>query len=288
MTDQKDVRDKVANLVAKTAPVDLTAARLDEIVLEATGLDGNLATLFKDAKETRFTIEQRAQVVQNREDALGCVGMLAVLVAAAAAGGVFGRYGQSPGWTWMPPVLNPIAAACIVLVAVASFVRPAHQKVSGTSTIAFVLLAASGALTLLAPGGSHRENVSLVASMAAAGIALIWIHLTRARRARVACDIDLAFLHARREARTALVHEREKATRELDRRLRGTDANLKDLETLWDHAAGCAQERGVSGLERAPGPVGTSWLAATLDIPRDDDDRSDEQAEAAWKRRSVG
>lgn len=275
------LRGEVAKAVEQTPEIDLTSSRIDEIVLSATGHDRVAADLFDAAEDTRFEAAHKAH--QRDEGSWGGVGVLTVIVAAAAAGGIFGRYGQSPGLTWMPPVLSPVVAALIALIALASARKPMGRNAAGSCVIALVLIVAAGVVTLLAPGLKPWEQVSVIASIAVGLGGVAWIHLVRARNPEAARERDLGLFLARREARTALAEERERAIHALDKRLRDAGVDAASLEALWTYAAGCAEKRGAKGLERVNGPVGASKLTAILDIPRDHHDVAGERTEAAWE-----
>ena len=273
-------QEEIAKAVETTPESDLTAARIDEIVLKSTGNDKLTDDLFRAAEEFEFSASHKAY--QRDEGPWGGVGMLTVIVAAAAAGGIFGRYGQSPGLTWMPPVLSPVVAALITIIALASVRKPMGRNAAGSCVIALVLIVAAGVVTLLAPGLKPWEQVSVIASMAVGLVGVVWIHLVRARNPEAARERDLGLFLARREARAALAEERERSIHALGERLQNARADAASLESLWAYAAGCADKRGVQGLERANGPVGASKLTAILDIPRDHHDIAGERTEAAW------
>ena len=273
-------QEEIAKAVETTPESDLTAARIDEIVLKSTGNDKLTDDLFRAAEEFEFSASHKAY--QRDEGPWGGVGMLTVIVAAAAAGGIFGRYGQSPGLTWMPPVLSPVVAALITIIALASVRKPMGRNAAGSCVIALVLIVAAGLVTLLAPGLKPWEQVSVIASMAVGLVGVAWIHLVRARNPEAARERDLGLFLARREARAALAEERERSIHALGERLQNARADAASLESLWAYAAGCADKRGVQGLERANGPVGASKLTAILDIPRDHHDIAGERTEAAW------
>lgn len=276
-----DLRVEVAKAVEQTSEIDVNSSRIDEIVLAATGHDHLAADLFDAAEETRFEAAHKTH--QRDEGSWGGVGMLTVIVAAAAAGGIFGRYGQSPGLTWMPPVLSPVVAALIAIIALASVRKPMGRNAAGSCVIALVLIVAAGVVTLIAPGLKPWEQVSVIASMVVGLVGVAWIHIVRARNPEAARERDLGLFLARREARAALAAEREPSIRALDERLRNAGADTASLESLWAYAAECAAKRGVKGLERAKGPVGASKLTAILDIPRNHHDISGEKTEAAWE-----
>ncbi|MGH3352758.1 MAG: hypothetical protein ACRDPS_18980 [Nocardioides sp.] len=276
-----DVQGKIAKAVETTPASDLNATRLDEIVLKATGNDELTDDLFRAAEKSELAASHKAY--QRDEGSWGGVGMLTVIVAAAAAGGIFGRYGQSPGLTWMPPVLSPVVAALIAIIALASVRKPMGRNAAGSCVIALVLIVAAGVVTLIAPGLKPWEQVSVIASMAVGLVGVAWIHIVRARNPEAARERDLGLFLARREARAALAAEREPSIRALDGRLRSAGADTASLESLWAYAAECAAKRGVKGLERAKGPVGASKLTAILDIPRNHHDISGEKTEAAWE-----
>lgn len=284
MNDSSDkaVWTKIDEAVAATSEIDLTASRMDEIVLSATGHEGIVEGLFAAAKKTRQTVEHGTHAHEDGPF-LGCVGLLALVTAAAAAGGIFGRFGQSPGWTWMPPALSPVVAVLVVLLAAASFRRPAGQSSARLSMFALVLVVVAGGVTLFLPGVKPWEQASIVISVVVTGAAVVWMHVGRARNAESARDHDLAGLRARREARSSLVDERNRATQELEERLRREQVDFAYLEGLWAHAAERAQRRGATGLVRTSGPIGASKLASILDIPRDHRDDADELTEAAWE-----
>ena len=273
-------QEEIAKAVETTPESDLTAARIDEIVLKSTGNDKLTDDLFRAAEEFEFSASHKAY--QRDEGPWGGVGMLTVIVAAAAAGGIFGRYGQSPGLTWMPPVLSPVVAALITIIALASVRKPMGRNAAGSCVIALVLIVAAGLVTLLAPGLKPWEQVSVIASMAVGLVGVVWIHLVRARNPEAARERDLGLFLARRESRAALAEERERSIHALGERLQNARADAASLESLWAYAAGCADKRGVQGLERANGPVGASKLTAILDIPRDHHDIAGERTEAAW------
>ena len=284
MNDSSDkaVRSRIDDAVSATPEIDLTASRMDEVVLNATGNDGIVDDLFVAAKKTRQSMEHGTHAHEDGPF-LGCVGLLALVTAAAAAGGIFGRFGQSPGWTWMPPVLSPMVAVLLVVLAAASFRRPARQSSARMGTFALVLVVVAGGVTLFLPGVKLWEQVSIVISVVVTGAAVVWMHVGRARNAEAARDRDLAFLRARREARASLAEERVRATQELEERLRREQVDFVYLESLWAHAAERAQRRGVTGIDRVPGPIGASKLASILDIPRDHRDEADELTEAGWE-----
>ncbi|MFE6509270.1 hypothetical protein ACFVDI_19630 [Nocardioides sp. NPDC057767] len=267
--------------MSATPQIDLTSSRLDEIVLSATGHDGILEDLFTSAKQTRQSAEHGTHAHEDGPF-LGCVGLLALVIAAAAAGGIFGRFGQSPGLTWMPPALSPVVAVLVVLLAAASFRRPAGQNSTRLSTFALILVVVAGGVTLFLPGVKPWERASLVISVVVTAAAVVWMHLGRSRDAEAARIRDLAGLRARREARASLAEERAQATQELEARLRREQVDLAHLESLWAHAAERARLRGATDLDRTPGPIGASKLAAILDLPRDHRDDADELTEAAW------
>jgi hypothetical protein len=273
-------QEEIAKAVETTPESDLTAARIDEIVLKSTGNDKLTDDLFRAAEEIEFAASHKAY--QRDEGPWGGVGMLTVIVAAAAAGGIFGRYGQSPGLTWMPPVLSPVVAALITIIALASVRKPMGRNAAGSCVIALVLIVAAGLVTLLAPGLKPWEQVAVIASMAVGLVGVVWIYLVRARNPEAARERDLGLFLARREARGVLADERERAIQALDKRLQGAGADTASLESLWAYAAGCADKRGAKGLERVKGPVGASKLTAILDIPRDHHDIAGERTEAAW------
>lgn len=283
MNDSSDeaVRATIDDAVSATPEIDLTTSRMDEIVLSATGHDGVLEDLFASAKKTRQAAEHATHAHEDGP-LLGCVGLLALVVAAAAAGGIFGRFGQAPGLTWMPPTLSPVVAVLVVLLAVASVRRPAGSNSARLSTFALVLVVVAGGVTLFLPGVKPWEQVSIVISVLVTAAAVVWMHVGRSRNAEAARDRDLAGLRARREARASLAEERTRATHELEERLRREQVDLVHLESLWEHAAERARRRGASDLDRTPGPVGASKLAAILDLPRDHRDDADERTEAAW------
>ncbi|GGR53580.1 hypothetical protein J2S40_001364 [Nocardioides luteus] len=284
MSDSSDeaMRSKIDEAVNATPEIDLTTSRIDEIVLSAMGYDGVLDDLYASAKRTRQSVEHGTHA-HDDGPFLGCVGLLALVVAAVAAGGIFGRFGQSPGWTWMPPALSPVVAALVVLLAAASIRRPAGQGSTRLSTFALVLVVVAGGVTLFLPDVKPWERVSLVASMVVTAAAVVWMHVGRSRNAEAARDRDLAGLRARREARESLAEERARATQELEERLRREQVPFAELEMLWEHAAEGARRRGATSLERTPGPVGASKLATILDLPRDHRDDADELTEAAWE-----
>ena len=182
----------------------------------------------------------------------------------------------------MPPVLSPVVAALITIIALASVRKPMGRNAAGSCVIALVLIVAAGLVTLLAPGLKPWEQVSVIASMAVGLVGVAWIHLVRARNPEAARERDLGLFLARREARAALAEERERSIHALGERLQNARADAASLESLWAYAAGCADKRGVQGLERANGPVGASKLTAILDIPRDHHDIAGERTEAAW------
>ncbi|MEU0317241.1 hypothetical protein [Nocardioides sp. NPDC006273] len=275
------LRVEIAKAVDQSSEIDLTSSRIDEIVLSATGHDRLASDLFDAAEETRFQAAHKAH--QKDEGAWGGIGVLAIIVAATAAGGIFGRYGQAPGLTWMPPVLSPVVATLIAFVALASVRKPMGRTAAGTCVIALVLIVAAGVVTLLAPGLKPWEQVSIIASLAVGLVGVAWIHLVRARNPEAARERDLGLFLARREARAALAEERERAIQALDERLREAGTDVASLESLWTYAAACAAKRGTKGLERVEGPVGASKLTAILDIPRDHHDISGERVEAAWE-----
>ncbi|MER7604439.1 hypothetical protein [Nocardioides sp. NPDC127503] len=275
------VQGEIAKAVETTNVSDLNAARLDEIVLEATGNDELASDLFRSAE--KFELAASHKAYQRDEGPWGAVGVLTVIIAAAAAGGIFGRYGQSPGLMWMPPVLSPVVAALITLIAAASTHKPMGRNAAGSCVIALVLIVAAGVVTLLAPGLKPWEQVSVIASIAVALGGVVWIHLVRARNPEAARERDLGLFLARSEARTALAEERRRAIDALDKRLRDAGVDAASLESLWTYAAGCADKRGAKGLERVNGPVGASKLTAILNIPRDHHDIAGERAEAAWE-----
>ena len=274
-------RDEIAKSVETTNEIDLNAARIDEIVLQATGNDAQVRDLFRAAE--KFELAASHKAYQRDEGPWGGLGILTVIIAAAAAGGIFGRYGQSPALTWMPPVLSPVVAALIALIALASVRGPVGRNAAGSCVIALVLIVAAGAVTLIAPGLKAWEQVSVIASMAVGLVGAAWIHLARARDPEAARERDLGFFLARREARAALAEERERSIQVLEDRLRDGSADTAALESLWTYAAQCAASRGVKGLERASGPVGASKLTAILDIPRNHHDITGEKVEAAWE-----
>jgi hypothetical protein len=284
LNDSSDeaVRSTIDDAVSATPEIDLTTARMDEIVLSATGHDGILEDLFASAKQTRQSAEHGTHAHEDGP-LLGCVGLLALVVAAAAAGGIFGRFGQAPGLTWMPPTLSPVVAVLVVLLAAASLRRPAGSSSARLSTFALVLVLVSGGVTLFLPGVKPWEQVSIVISVVVTAAAVAWMHVGRSRNAEAARNRDLAGLLARREARATLDAERARATYELEERLRREEVDLAHLESLWTHAAERAQRRGATALDRTPGPIGASKLATILDLPRDHRDDADERTEAAWE-----
>lgn len=277
-------QDEIAKAVARTPTADLTASRLDEVVLEATGHDGLAADLFRAADTTATAAAHKAHS-KDEGPILSCIGTLTLLIAIAAASGIFARYGQSLGWTWMPPILSPVVAALILVVALASIRGPVGRNAARSATYALVLILIAGGVTVFAPGLKQWELVSIVVSLASGVVWVVWINVVRARNADDSRDIDLAFLEARREARTAMAAERVTAIDELTERFHKADVDLAALESLWRFAASCAEKRGATGLVRADGPVGASKLAAILDIPRDFHDIADEATEAAWEKR---
>lgn len=276
-----NVQADIAKAVETTHVNDLNAARLDEIVLAATGNDESTTDIFRSAEKLEFDASHKAY--QRDEGPWGGVGVLTVIIAAAAAGGIFGRYGQSPGLMWMPPVLSPVVAVLITLIAVASARKPVGRNAAGSCVIALGLIVAAGVVTLIAPGLKTWEQISVIASMAVGLVGVVWIHLARARNPEAARERDLGLYLARREARAALAEERERAIHTLDERLRNAGADAVSLESLWAYAAGCAEKRGAKGLERVNGPIGASKLTAILDIARDHHDISGERTEAAWE-----
>lgn len=283
MNDSSDeaVRSKIDDAVSATPEIDLTSSRMDEIVLSATGHHGILEDLFASAKQTRQSAEHGTHAHEDGPF-LGCVGLLALVIAAAAAGGIFGRFGQSPGLTWMPPALSPVVAVLVVLLAAASSRRPAGQSSARLSTFALVLVVVAGGVTLFLPGVKPWEQVSLVISVVVTAAAVVWMHVGRSRNAEAARNRDLAGLRARREARASLAEERARATQELEERLRHEQVDFDHLESLWAHAAERARQRGATALDRTPGPIGASKLATILDLPRDHRDDADELTEAGW------
>lgn len=284
-TNSDAVRSRVRQRVVDAPTTDLTAARLDEIVLQETGVDESVADLFRDAEKTRFVIEGGTRAVSNAGTSLNCFGLLAVVAAAAAWGGVFGRY-ESPGWTSMPPALAPVVAAAAVIVAVFSFGRPATRMASGAITIAFVLISVAGGVTLYVSDPDSREQWSILVSIAVSGTAVIWLHLVRMFNSDESRDLELALLRSRREARTVLMAQRATFLPRLEDALQNARADLSDLDALWRVAADCAAERGVKELTRMKGPVGASKLASILSIPRDHHDIAGESAEAEWNAKS--
>ena len=283
-TTGEAVRSRVRRRPADTPTSELTAAKLDEIVLQETGTDESLKALFGDAEGARFAIEGGTRATLNAGTSLNCFGLLAVIAAAAAWGGVFGRY-ESPGWTWMAPALAPVVAAAGVIVAVFSLGRPATRMASGSVTIGFVLIGVAGGVTLYVSDVEPWEQWSMLASIAVGGAATAWLRLTRIRNSDESCDLELALLRSRREARALLAEERAKFLPRLERTLEGVRADLRELDTLWAFAAACAAKRGVEDLDRANGPVGTSKLTSILSIPRDNHDIAGERAEAEWEKR---
>lgn len=283
-TTGEAARRRIRRRLEETPTSELTAANLDEIVLQETGADECFKALFRDAEEARFAIEGGTRAALNAGTSLNCFGLLAVVAAAAAWGGVFGRY-ESPGWTWMPPALAPVVAVAAVVVAVFSLGRPATRMASGSITIGFVLIGVAGGVTLYVSDLESWEQWSILASIAVSGAATVWLHLTRIRNSDEARDLELALTRARREARTLLAEERAKFLRKLDRALEGVGADLGELDTLWTFAAECVAKRGVKDLDRANGPVGASKLTSILSIPRDHHDVAGERAEAGWGKR---
>lgn len=281
-TTGEAARSRVRRRLADTPTSELTAANLDEIVLQETGTGESLKALFRDAEETRFAIEGGTRAAMNAGTSLNCFGLLAVIAAAGAWGGVFGRY-ESPGWTWMPPALAPVVAAAAVIVAVFSLGRPATRMASGSVTIGFVLISAAGGVTLYVSDVEPWEQWSILASIGVGGVAAVCLHLTRVLNSDESRDLELALLRARREARALLVEERAKFLPRLDRTLEGVRADRSELDTLWAFAAACAAKRGVKDLDRAYGPVGASKLTLILSIPRDNHDIAGERAEAEWR-----
>lgn len=277
-------RGRVKRRVADTPTSDLTAAKLDEIVLEETATGESLRALFRDAEETRFAIEGGTRAALNAGTSLNCFGLLAIVAAAGAWGGVFGRY-ESPGWTWMLPALAPVVAAAALIVAVFSFGRPATRMASGSVTIGFALISVAGGITLFASDLEPWEQRSILASIAVGGAAVVWLRITRIRNTDASRDLELALLRARREARALLEAERAKVLPRLDRTLESVRADLSELDALWAFAADCAAQRGVKDLDRANGPVGASKLTLILSIPWDHNDVAGERAEADWEKR---
>lgn len=278
-------RSRVERRVAKTPTSDLKPAKLDEIVLQETGADESLEALFREAEEARFEIECRTRAALNAGTSLNCFGLLAVIAAAAAWCGVFGRY-ESPGWTWMLPALAPVVAAAAVIVAVFSFGRPATRMASGSVTIGFVLISVAGGITLFVFDLEPREQWSILASIAVAGAVVVWLGVTRILNTDESRDLELALLRARRDARALLEEERAKFLPRLDQTLETERVDLSELEALWAFAAGCVAKRGAKDLDRANGPVGASKLTSILSIPRDHHDTAGERAEAEWEKRS--
>lgn len=285
MTDgnASDPYKTVESEVAQTQLMEITPSRIDDIVLKAAGLDQVTADLFRAAEEAEFNASHNAY--KKDEGPLVPVGTLAVIVAATAAGGVFGRY-QSPGWSWMPPILAPIVVVLIAMGAVASFRGPIGRTPAGFFRIAFALVIAAGIGTFLLPGLATWELVDIVTSWVLGLAGIVWIYTVRAQHPDDARERDLAMLRARREGRAALAEERERSLQRLGQILQNEGADYAVLDALWAHAASCADSRGAKDLERVDGPVGASKLAATLDIPRDHHDRSMEQAEARWEAKA--
>ncbi|TQL68966.1 hypothetical protein FB381_2867 [Nocardioides albertanoniae] len=280
------LRARVERRVSGTPTGQITAATVDEIVLQETGTDKSLTTLLSDAEETRFGITGGARAALNAGTSLNCFGLLAVVAAAAAWGGVFGRY-ESPGWTWMVPTLAPVVAAAAVIVAIFSLGRPATRMASGGISIGFVIIAVAGGVTSYAFDLEPTEQWSIWASIAVGGAAVVWLHLVRLLNSDESRDLELALLRARREARALLAEERARFLPRLEGALHAAQADLDELETLWTFAADRVAKRGVT-LDRADGPVGASLLASILSIPHDAHDRAGEDAEAEWeKKRSI-
>lgn len=284
-TNGDTVWSRLERRLADTPTSDLTAAKLDEIVLQETVTDGRLGALFRDAENARFAIEGGARAALNAGTSLNCFGLLVIVSAAAAWGGVFGRY-QSPGWTWMAPALAPVAAVAAVIVAVFSLGRPATRMASGSVTIGFVLISVAGGVTLYVSDVEPWELWSILASIGVGGLATVWLQLTRILNSDESRDLELALLRARREARVLLEEERAKFLPRLERILEGVRADLSELDTRWAYVAACAAKRGIKDLDRANGPVGASKLTSILSIPRDHHDVAGERAEAEWEKKS--
>lgn len=278
-------RSRVQRRVSSTPTSDLTAANLDVIVLEETGTHESLRDLFGDAEDVRFAIEGGTRAALNAGTSLNCFGLLAVVAAAGAWGGIFGRY-DSPGWMWMPPALAPVVAVAAVIVAVFSLGRPATRMASGAVSIAFVLIGVAGGATLYISEVAPWELWSLLVSIAVCGAAAVWLRLTRTLNSDASRDLELALLRARREARALLVEERAGFLLRLEQTLQDVRADLLELDSLWAFAAECAAKRDVIDLDRTNGPVGASKLTSILSIPRDHHDVAGERAEAEWEKRS--
>lgn len=244
MNDTHDAtRSRVERRVADTPANDLTAAKLDEIVLQETGTDESLKALFREAEEARFAIEGGTRAALNAGTSLNCFGLLAVVAAAAAWGGVFGRY-ESPGWTWMLPALAPVVAAAAVIVAVFSLGRPATRMASGSVTIGFVLISVAGGITLFASDLEPREQWSILASIAVSGAAVIWLHLTRILNTDESRDLELARVRALREARALLEEERAKFLSKLLGPARSRPSRWSNSsETCWAVGRGDGADR---------------------------------------------
>lgn len=284
-TNGDAARSRVQRRVSDMPTSGLTAANLDEIVLQETGTHESLNGLFRDAEKTRFAIEGGTRAALNAGTSLNCFGLLAVIAAAGAWGGVFGRY-ESPGWTWMPPAFAPVVAAAAVIVAVFSLGRPATRMASGSVTIGFVLISVAGGATLYVAYVEPWEQWSILASIGVGGAAVIWLHLVRMFNSDDSRDFELALLRARREARALLSEERPKFLPRLEPTLEGARADLRELDMLWTVAADGAAKRGVKDLDRADGPVGASKLTSILSIPRDHHDVAGERAETEWEKKS--
>lgn len=284
-TNGDSARSRVQRRVADTPTSDLTASKLDEIVLQETGIYESVNDLFRDAEKTHFAIQDGTRSALNAGTSLNCFGLLAVVAAAAAWGGVFGRY-ESPGWTWILPALAPVVAAAAVIVAVFSLGRPATRMASGSVTIGFVLISVAGGITLFVFDLEPREQWSILASIAVGGAAVVLLGVTRIRNTDESRDLELALLRARRDARALLEEERAKFLPRLDRTMETVRVDLTELDALWAFAADCAAKRGVKDLDRVNGPVGASKLTSILSIPRDHHDTAGERAEEEWEKRS--
>ncbi|MFE6646641.1 hypothetical protein ACFVJS_08780 [Nocardioides sp. NPDC057772] len=278
-------RGRVQRRVSNTPTNELTAANLDVIVLEETGTHKSLRDLFRHAEEVRFALEGGTRAALNAGTSLNCFGLLAVVAAAGAWGGIFGRY-ESPGWMWMPPALAPVVAVAAVIVAVFSLGRPATRMASGAVSIAFVLIGVAGGATLYVSDVDPWEQWSLLASIIVCGAATLSLRLARALNSDESHDLELALFRARREARALLAEERATFLPRLEQALEDVRADLLELDAVWAFAAECAAKRGIKDLDRANGPVGASKLASILSIPRDHHDVAGERAEAAWEKRN--
>ncbi|MGH3352757.1 MAG: hypothetical protein ACRDPS_18975 [Nocardioides sp.] len=176
MSDMGELRMAVAQAVAQTPEIDLTASRIDEIVLQEVSTDERVNDLFREAEKTRFAVEGGTRAALNAGTSLNCFGLLAVVAGAGAWVGVFGRY-EAPGWTWMAPALVPVVATPAAIVAVFSLGRPTTPMASVAITIGFVIVSVAGGVTLYVSDVKPWEQCSILASIGVGGAAVVWLHL---------------------------------------------------------------------------------------------------------------